>query len=136
MPGAGDCFWIETSYGEDGTAVGHLLVIILDPEEYTKNTIVIPIDTFRSNKQDQTTILNPGDHEFIKAKSFLNYNRARILSIATIEGLIKEGRAKIKPAMKPDILAKIVDGLRKSEHTPQEVLTLYGYYMMRRIRKT
>ncbi len=133
MLGAGDCFWIETNNSEDGTIEGHLHVIILDPEEHTHNTIVIPIDTFRSKKQDQTTILNPGDHEFVISRSFLNYNRARIHSIIAIENLIKEGNAKLKPHMKPDILDRIRDGLRKSDHTPHEVLTMYGFYIMRRI---
>lgn len=136
MAGAGDCFWIETNYSEEGTLVGHLFVVILDPEEITKNTIIVPIDTLRSKKQDQTTILDPGDHEFVKTKSFLNYNRAKIRSVTFIEQMIESGKAKIQPPMKPDVLDRIIRGLRKSEHTPQEVLVMYGYYMIRKIGKS
>lgn len=132
MAGAGDCFWIETDPEENE---GHLFVIVLDPEEYTKNTIIIPVDSYTSDKQDSTTILNPGDHEFVKHKSFLNYNRARIRTMTFIEQMIKDGKAKTKPSMRSDILERITAGLRKSEHTPQEVITMYTYYMFRKLKK-
>jgi hypothetical protein len=134
VPGAGDCFWVETN-NQDGVLIGHLFVLLLDPEKYTQNTIIIPVDTLRSDKQDKTTILDPGDHDFITARSFLNYSRAKIYSIKNIEQMIKDGKAKLKPPMKSEILCKIIDGLRKSDHTPQEVLTMYGYYIMDRLAK-
>ena len=132
---AGDCFLIETNYSEDGSIVAHLHIILLPPEEHTKNTIIVQINTLRSQKQDKTMILNPGDHEFIVNPSFVNYNRARILSITSIEAMIEQGIAKIKPPISQEILEKIIDGLRKSDHTPREVLTMYGYFMFRRLKK-
>jgi len=135
MTKAGDCFWIETNYDGDGYIAGHLFVIIIDPEEYTKNTIVIPVNTLRSQKQDQTTLLKPGDHEFVKDLSFANYSFARIRSVTFIEQLIKDGKAKIKDPINNSVLEKILMGIRKSEHTPQEVLAMYGYYIMRKIPK-
>ncbi len=97
--------------------------------------LTVPIDKLTSQKQDQTTILNVGDHEFIKRPSFVNYNRARIKSITSIDQMIAEGKAKSRQPLKLGILQKICDGIRKSDHTPQEVLTMYGYYMMRKIKK-
>ena len=135
MTKAGDCFWIETNYNKDGYLDGHLVVVVLDPEEFTKNTIIVPVTTLRSQKQDHTTVLNPGDHEFIKDQSFVNYAFAKIRSTSFIEQLIKEGKAKTKEPIRANILDKIVAGIRKSDHTPQEVLTMYGYYMMRKIAK-
>lgn len=132
MVKAGDCFWIETNQEKKE---GHLFVIVLEPEEFTRNTVIIPVDSYTSDKQDSTTILNPGDHDFIKHKSFLNYNRARIRTMTSIEQMIKDGKAKTKPAVSSDILERITDGLRKSEHTPQEVITMYTYYMFRKLKK-
>jgi len=135
MLGAGDCFLLETNRDRDGTIISHLFVIVINPEEFTKNTIVVPVDTLTSRKQDQTTTLNLGDHEFIKKPSFINYNRARIMTVTFIDQMIRDGKAKSKEPIKTEVLIKIRDGLRKSDHTPQEVLTMYGYYIMREIKK-
>lgn len=135
MTKAGDCFWIETNYNKDGYLIGHLMIVAIEPEEYTNRTIIIPITTLRSHKQDQTTVLSPGDHEFIKDRSFVNYGLAKIRSVTFIEQLIEEGKAKNKEPINGNVLDKIVLGIRKSDHTPQEVLTMYGYYMMRKLSK-
>ncbi len=51
MSGAGDCFLIETNYDKDGTIISHLFVIVIDPEEFTKNTIIVPIDKLTSKSR-------------------------------------------------------------------------------------
>ena len=135
MAKAGDCFWIETNHDQDGYIAGHLVIVVLDPEEFTKRTIIVPVTTLRSQKQDQTTILDQGDHEFIKHRSFINYGLAKIRSMAFIEELIKSGKGKAKDPIGDVILSKVSQGIRKSPHTPQEVVTMYGYYMMRQIPK-
>jgi hypothetical protein len=135
MAKAGDCFWLETNYDGNGYIAGHLFVIILDPEEYTKNTIVVPVNTLRSQKQDQTTLLKPGDHEFIKDLSFINYSFAKVRSVTFIEQLIRDGKAKTRDPINGSVLEKILIGIRKSDHTPQEVVTMYGYYIMRKVSK-
>jgi len=135
MPGAGDCYLVETNHDHDGVIVRHLLVVLLDPEEYTKRTIIVPVDTLKSPKHDQTTLLNPGDHEFIKVKSYINYRMAKVRSTAFIESMIANGKATIKPPMADSVLEKIVSGLRKSPHTPDEVMSMYGNYFIRRFEK-
>lgn len=132
---AGACLWIETKNNQGGQIIGHLFIVALEPEEFTKNTIIIPVDSLHSSKQDQTTILNCGDHEFIKSRSFLNYNRSKIRSITDIERMIKDGSAKIKPPIDQKLLVKIVDGIRKSDHTPAEVCRMYESYMFRKIQR-
>ena len=118
---AGACLWIETKNNQGGQIIGHLFIVALEPEEFTKNTIIIPVDC--------------GDHEFIKSRSFLNYNRSKIRSITDIERMIKDGSAKIKPPIDQKLLVKIVDGIRKSDHTPAEVCRMYESYMFRKIQR-
>ena len=79
MLGTGDCLLIDTNIDKGGYLQAHLFVIILDCEEHTRNTIIVYIQTVRSNKVDRTTILNPGDHEFIKNESYFVYRRAQCL---------------------------------------------------------
>lgn len=132
---AGNCYLVETNRDSAGYINSHLLVVLLDPEERTNETIIVPVDTLRSPKHDTTTILEPGIHEFITKRSYINYRFAKVRSISFIENLQKEKKAKIKDSLDTKVVDKIVEGLRKSDYTPEEVLSMYGYYMMRKIKK-
>lgn len=131
----GDCYLVETNRDRDGYINRHLLVVLLEPEEHTNNTIIVPVDTLKSPKHDSTTILEPGIHEFITKRSYVNYRFAKVRSISFIENMLKEKKANIKNPLDNEVVDKIVEGLRKSDYTPEEVLSMYGYYMMRKIKK-
>lgn len=135
MCGAGDCFLIETNYKSDGTIQSHLHIILLEPQEHTRSTIVVPVESLTSKKQDHTTILSLGEHEFIKHRSYVNYRRAKISSVIDIEKRVEENTAKKKAPIDTELLSRIVIGLKKSNHTPREVLAMYGYYLMDQLGK-
>lgn len=61
MLGQGDCLLIETNVDKDGLIQAHLFVVVLEPREHTNATIIVDIETLRSPKQDQTTILRAGE---------------------------------------------------------------------------
>ena len=67
MLGQGYCLLIETNVDKDGLIQAHLFVVVLEPREHTNATIIVNIETLRSRKQDQTTILRAGEHESIPA---------------------------------------------------------------------
>ncbi|MFH2103093.1 MAG: hypothetical protein ABIJ39_07025 [Chloroflexota bacterium] len=120
---------------KSGKTIGHLFVILFDGEPYTSNTIIVPIDTYRSDKQDKTVILLTGDHEFITCPSFVNYSLSRITSLTHIGNLIKDGRAKPKTPMREEILIRIREGVRKSKRTRNEVLIAYSNHMDRELNR-
>ena len=134
MLGAGDCILVETN-SKDGVIMRHLFVILFDGEPYTGNTIITPISTLRSAKQDSTVILRPGDHEFIKVTSFVDYRSSRTSSITFINKLIEDGKASIKPPVKKDILLRIREGVRKSKMTRNDVLIAYSNQIERELNR-
>lgn len=129
---AGDCIWIETNKDKDGYIQGHWFILLFDGAAYTGNTIIVPIDTLRSERQDKTVILNPGDLEFIKSTSFIYYNSARTVSITSLIQKIENNVAKkMDKPVSDDLLVKIKEGVRKSKGTRHEILTEYSYRMFR-----
>lgn len=132
---AGDCYLITTNTDSRGYSVMHLHILILDGEEYTQNTIVVQINTFDSERQDQTTFLHPGEHEFITKKSFVVYKRSRIRSTRDIQRNIDDGIAIPKDRFDDKIVERIQEGIMRSPHTPLEVKDAYSRYMFRKIKK-
>jgi len=134
MLGAGDCLLIDTNVDKGGYLQSHLFVIILDCEEHTRNTIIVYVKTVRSSKVDRTTILNLGDHDFIKHESYIKYRQAQIFSIDDLEQKILEGKAKQMASMKGDVFKRICDGIMKSSFTPVEIREMYSDYLYRRLK--
>ncbi len=134
MLGQGDCLLIETNVDKDGLIQAHLFVVVLEPQEHTNTTIIVNIETLRSRKQDQTTVLRAGEHEFITSDSFVNYRRARIVSADDLDRLIEEGEAKVKPAVDSKVLERICDGVLRSPFIPLEVAEMYQDFLHESLR--
>jgi hypothetical protein len=127
---AGDCIWIETNKDRDGYIQRHCFVLLFDGATYTGNTIIVPIDTLRSERQDKTVILEPGDLDFITSRSFIHYNLARTTSIKSlIEKIENRVANKNQQSVSNELLEKIKEGVRKSKGTRHEILTEYSYRM-------
>jgi hypothetical protein len=129
--GPGDCFLIQTYFDLGGSKAAHLFVIVLEWEEHTRNTIIVNIDTLQ-RKSDHTTILDRGDHEFIKHPSFVNYRKARIISSLELEGMLNSGIAKPKPSFTNEIFQRICEGILRSRFTPAEVREMYEDHLFNR----
>ncbi|MDO9027511.1 MAG: hypothetical protein Q7U68_01430 [Candidatus Roizmanbacteria bacterium] len=114
--------------------MSHLFVIILDCEEHTRNTIIVYVRTVRSPKVDRTTILNLGDHDFIKHESHIEYRQAQIVSVDDLDQMILEGKAQPMAPMKADAFKRICDGIMKSPFTPYEVREMYNDYLYRKMK--
>lgn len=134
MLGAGDCLLIDTNTDKGGYLQSHLFIIILNCEEYTRNTIIVYVQSVRSTKVDKTTILNAGDHEFIKHESYVEYRQAQIVSGDDLEQKLLEGVARPMTPMKGDAFNRICDGIMKSDFTPVEVREMYSDYLHRKLK--
>jgi len=122
---SGDCLLIETNRNGFGHIYKHLFVIVLEPQGETKLTIIVNIETLHNKKQDQTTILESGDHDFILRTSYVNYRRSKIKSIDELENLLKNRDAKKYPPFREDVFNRICAGILKSRFTPIGIAELY-----------
>ena len=70
---------------------------------------------------DPAFTLNPGDHEFIKHESFINYPRARIIPVKQIERGLESSNKHEKFILKEtadlSIVGHICRGLLESPHS-------------------
>jgi len=125
----GDCFLIETNRDETGAIHYHLFVMLLDPRTDKKETIIVNLDKLTSPRQDQTTVLNTGDHEFIKRPTYVNYRMARIISEKDLLELVNSGIAIKRTPMENGVLQRIREGVLKSPFTPGGVCEFYEDYL-------
>lgn len=135
MIDVGDCMLIETNRDANGYMQSHLHVVVLEIEAFTQNTIIVVVETVRSEKIDKTTVLKPGDHEFIKKESFVNYRRAKTISVSTLQRLIEQKIAIKKEPINSDLLQRIQWGIKKSPFTSMEVLSMYENYIFGKLKK-
>ena len=128
----GDCLLIETNLDEGGHVVSHLFVVILECNEHSEKTIIVNIQS-AEGKFDRTTILQIGDHEFIKRVSFVNYRLARIVTKSDLDGLAKSKKAKPKQPLSEEVFQRLCEGIMKSPFTSLEVRELYEDYLYGRL---
>lgn len=92
----------------------HLRVIITDANAQNE-FLSVPVDTLQNNFQDKSCILEPGEHSFIKVKSFVNYAYAEVLNFSQVFNGIKKGLFIKKEDISDDLLKRIQAGAKKSK---------------------
>lgn len=103
------------------------LFFILTTADADKNHLLANISTWRQNTFfDDTCVLRQGDHDFIRAKSFVEYRFAKIQASAEIKKKVDAGEFIYKPPPSPDVLQKICDGVIKSPHTRLNIKNYYA----------
>jgi len=59
---------------------------------------------------------------YMNKKSFVYYEKARILKLRETEEMIEDNRLIVQNPAKPEDFSRIIEGFRKSRETPKEVL--------------
>ena len=101
---------------------GAHLHFVLTPPLRKRNIERVLLVGITSTKIDPDFTLDEGDHPFIRHKSYINYPKARIMSVKEIEQGIKATNRdeKISPRQKaePEIIKLICKGLFEFEDSP------------------
>ncbi len=104
----------------DGSPIPHLWAVITEPESDGR-CVIVSITTLR-NDVDQTVILQPNDHPFIRKPSAVYYQRAFIANAGKIEEAINGGQAKSYAKFSERIMRLIQEGLICSPRTPDIIV--------------
>lgn len=108
-----------TVYGVSGFS-DHLIILCSEPMFYrvtgTKAILSVNVSSWYeySPSNDDSCILNVGDHDFIKHKSFCLYQRAVPLNVLKLEDRVVKGEMKDYGMLKPEVLERVIAGFRKS----------------------
>ena len=98
----------------------HLHFVCLDVDD-DGNTLIVPMSSYEGNYSDSTCILDIGDHEFIKHKSFVLYLEAQIRNADELQEDIDAGMLIPQKDMSEYIFLKIRNGVVRSGNTSRKI---------------
>lgn len=104
-----------------GPATPHLWIVVTQPAPESHSCAIVSVTTLRYSK-DQTIILRPGDHPFIRHDSTVFYGDAMIVDARRLDAEIAAGLALKREACSRAILKLVQDGLIASPFTRPKVL--------------
>lgn len=114
---AGDTFLAQ----RDPNDKEHLYVVLNDPTDRSLIVAAVNLNTAFVGA-DTTTLLEPGDHPFVRRETYVNYARATLLPAQTVAALIEAGTFRRMPPCSPVLLERVRLGLFESEFTPNKVV--------------
>ncbi len=71
---------------------------------------------------DQTCILKPDDHPFIKHDSYVVYRRAQIMELRYLERMLKNGLITRKEIADTKVVERIIVGIERSPATKNYII--------------
>lgn len=104
----------------DENPIPHLWAVITEPES-DRRCVIISITTLRNNV-DQTVILQPGEHPFIRKPSAVYYQRALIADAGQIDAAVRRGQAALHAKFSQHTIRVIQEGVMASPYTPDFVI--------------
>lgn len=93
----------------------HLFVILTDPLPPHGEVAMVPVCSVR-NGHDNACVLYPGDHPFIRHKSYIAYARGRVERDTRLIRGVERGLTVDKGRIAHDVFDRILAGSRVSRH--------------------
>ena len=91
--------------------------------------LTVAVDTLQSNLQDNSCIIEYGEHYFIKVRSFVNYHYARVLNFLHVFNGLQKGVLIRKENVSEELLKRIQDGAKKSNRLNNKLkISIFRFY--------
>ena len=103
-----------------GTITPHLWVVVTEPDAATHLCVIVSVTTLRNSK-DQTILLRPGDHPFIRHDSTVFYGDAMIVDVRRLDAEVAAGLALVRAPCSPTTLKLVQDGVLASPFTRPKI---------------
>ncbi len=94
----------------------HLWFVLTDPEGVDGLMVAVMVCTMKVFA-DETVVLEPGDHPFIKHQSCVAYSSAKYVKKSRIEVALRDRHCFLKESMPSPLLRRVRDGLLTSPFT-------------------
>jgi hypothetical protein len=104
-----------------GPVTPHLWIVVTQPDSQTHLCAIVSVTTLRNSK-DQTIILRPGDHPFIRHDSTIFYGDAMIVDARRLDAEIAAGLALSRERCPHPTLKLVQDGVIASPFTRPKVV--------------
>jgi 5'(3')-deoxyribonucleotidase len=113
----------------------HLFILMTDPvenlETKTKEVLVVSLSTIKPNSPyDDTCIIRPYEHPFIKHDSFVFYRNSAIKDCDKLINGVKQGIFKAKGIIDMPVFSRICSGIETSRFIPSKCLKFYQRFLL------
>lgn len=114
---------------ESGTAKepgkAHLFVVCTDPCANGLQ-IIVPITSYTNDLCDQTCLLAPHEHRFLKHKSYIFYRKSRIEPATSLITGILTGAFRRDEDLNTQTFLRVRNGICRSPQTPRRIKAYFG----------
>lgn len=97
-------------------ALPHLWFILTDPDGDPPEVVAVMVTTRRPHTDD-TVILNPGDHPFIRHESCVGFSSAQRFRVSKIQAGLAAGWCRLREDMSEALEGRVRNGLLESPYT-------------------
>lgn len=100
----------------------HLFIVISGPVNDEQLVLLVSISSVKPNLwNDQSCLLFPGDHPFIKRDSFVDYSSSRIEPAEKLAKAVDQGIFVPREPVSQDLFDRICAGVLASRRTPKDI---------------
>ena len=96
----------------------HLWMLLSDP---APQTVVVIVSASTKNLGLDLPVIAPGEHPSLGQRSFVRCDKARLVAAPLLEENLQRGTIRLSRPLVSALLARIIDAVRASQHTPTEV---------------
>ena len=114
----GTCILLPKPSGD----IRHLWIVLTEPEGDPPQVVIVNL-TKQKNGADQTCVLQPGDHEFVKTETIVHYGDARLAPAEPLRTIAKMPGYDFHEDCSHQLLERVRKGLFDSPYTPKKIKT-------------
>jgi hypothetical protein len=103
----------------------HLFVVVTDKCKADSHLLINITSVHPGMKHDETTIIEAGEHPFIKHQSYVEYRRAEIFQAAWLTKMVAGKVYTAHSDASEELLQAIVDGIEDSDFIAQRIVNYY-----------
>ncbi len=107
----GDTFLVVRPYN-------HLYMVISDPALDADKVVIVNFTT-HSPDEEQNCVLEAGEHTFISRKTAVRYKDARVVSVSSLQNLVRANQMTMREPLSEDVLQRVRDGAALSDFLPE-----------------
>jgi hypothetical protein len=115
IPCRKDCLHIPNTGPDRDPGCGHLYVVLNDTCK-NGNNLIVPVCSAHQ-RCDNTCLLVPGEHKFIRHDNYIAYNLLRIFQSSHIVSQVDAGVISYEGILDEGVFARIYEGVRSSRYS-------------------
>lgn len=96
----------------------HLHIVCTDPDTNGR-VVLVSVTTLSNNLCDQTCVLQPYDHEWLRHPSYVLYRKARFEHAKDLDEGIRSGSLEVRSDINSAAFLRVFKGLCRSTATPR-----------------